>query len=353
MITILSILTILGLAAIIGFRWAYLIKKHDDKMKKLFLIFAAGILLNSCCISQIPTQYYFATDSCNFYLPDYSQAVEVRDNCCVDSLGFTQIPNSGTLLIPGQDVTVTLIGRDCYGNTASMQFDVVVIDKVPPTFHYDSTQFLPMGQYQNENRTWHFWTEAEPDTTQDLPQVYYSHEKRARDRATGIGTEIHDAYYRNPDYYKQSLFMASSTYRIMDMYMALAKVGNPQGKLHVEIWQLNMVDTSLYYPVCGTQVDLNDIHSRVSSNPQNVPAAELIWQTVNVSDGVLIRGGWYAIRTYCSGQVDNDNRVIWNTTNYEPLNQYQFLKYSYDNENSYGVNPTSNYMYQIFGIEIV
>lgn len=318
----------------------------------MFVIILILFLMNGCCMAQIPTQYYFATDSCEFYLPDYSEIVEVRDNCCVDSTSFTQVPNSGTLLTPGTEVQVTLFATDCYGNQSSMSFDVVIIDKVPPTFHYDSADFATLGQYQNDVRTWHFWTDAEPNINDLNPPIYYSHTKTARDRTTGIGDEIHDAFYRADNYYKMSLFMAQSTYRIMDMYMAIAKVGNPQGKLHVEIWQLNMVDTSLLHPVCGTQVPLSDIHTRISSNTQNVPAEELIWQTVDVSDGVLIRGGWYAIRTYCTG-VDNDNRVIWNTTDYNYSDPYKFLKYSYDGEDSYGVNDAASYMYEIHGINIV
>lgn len=312
-----------------------------------------ALLTTGCCMTQIPTQYYFATDSCTFYLPDYSQVVEIRDNCCVTDTGFVQIPNSGTLLTPGTEVTVTLIATDCYGNTSQMTFDVVIIDNVPPEFIYDSTLLAPLGQFQNDNRTWHFWTNINADPQPIDPPLYYSHPKTARDRTTAMGTEIHDATYREDDYYKMSLFMAQSTYRIMDMYMALAKVGDPQGDLHVEIWQLNMVDTSLLQPVCGTKVPLTEIRTRISSDSQNVQPEELIWQTVDVSDGVLVRGGWYAIRTYCQGQLDNDNRVIWNTTNFDFGDQYKFLKYSYDGEATYGINPTSNYMYEIHGINIV
>jgi len=324
-------------------------------MKKLLVVFSVAIMLSSCCMSQIPTQYYFATDSCTFYLPDYSQVVQIRDNCCVNDTSFVQVPNSGTLLVPGTEVTVTLYATDCYGNQSSMSFDVVIIDNVPPEFIYDSTDFTSLGQFQNDVRTWHFWTDVNAEPQPLDPPLYYSHPKTARDAANRTEAEIHDAYYTNERYHKMSLFMAKTTYRIVDMYMAIAKVGNPQGKLHVEIWQLNMHDTSLLQPVCGTQVDLNDIHHRNSSDPGDLPPQELIWQTVDVSDGVLVRGGWYAIRTFCNGTLDSDNKVIWNTTNYDIDNndQYQFLKYSYDNEETYGINLTSSYMYQIWGIEIV
>jgi hypothetical protein len=309
------------------------------------------ILLGGIVNAQIGTQIYFATDSCEFYIPDYSEAVWVEDNCC-DSTAFIQVPNSGTLLHPGDEVQITLYARDCYDNQSSMSFDLIVIDKVPPTFYYDSTTFAPLGQYQNDVRTWHFWTNIDSTVTRQDPPLYYSQKKSARDRTTGIGTEIHDAYYRNDTYYKMSLFMAKTTYRVTDMLMAISKVGNPQGELRVEIWQLNM-DTTLLQPICGATMDLNNIVGRVSSDPQNVPAEELIWHTINLSDGILVRGGWYAIRTYCTG-VDNDNRVIWNTTNYDIDNEesYQFLKYSYNDEETYGINLTSSYMYQMWGIDI-
>lgn len=314
------------------------------------LLTALLILIGGIATAQIGTQWYLANDSCQFYVPDYSQAVFIQDNCC-DSSTFIQVPNSGTLLNVGDEVKVTLYAIDCNNNQRSMSFDIVVIDNVPPEFYYDSTLFTSLGQYQNDVRTWHFWTNTEPDTTKPLP-IYYSQSKTARDRVTMAGSAIHDAFYRNDEYYKMSLFMAQSTYRITDMLMAISKVGTPQGKLHVEIWQLNMSDTSLFYPVCGAQIDLDNIVGRVSSDSQNLPAEELIWHTIDLSDGFLVRGGWYAIRTYCTG-ID-DEQVIWNTSNYDINNEdpYQFLMYSYDNEETYGINLTSSYMYQIWGIDL-
>ena len=87
----------------------------------------------------------------------------MRDNCCVEQI--VQEPTSGVKLIPGQDITVKLTGMDCAGNTTSMQFDVILIDTIPPTFYYDSTLFRPTGMYQNEIRTYHFYTII--DTIQD------------------------------------------------------------------------------------------------------------------------------------------------------------------------------------------
>ena len=127
-------------------------------MKKLLLITLVLVIMTGCCFTQIPTQLFFAgIDSCEFYLPDYTQAVQMRDNCCVEQI--VQEPTSGVRLIPGQDLTVTLTGMDCSGNTTSMQFDVIVIDTIPPEFIYlDSTVLIPSGMYQNDVRTFHLYT---------------------------------------------------------------------------------------------------------------------------------------------------------------------------------------------------
>lgn len=145
-------------------------------MKKLFVILSITIALSGCCVAQIGVQYYFVNDSCEFYLPDYSQAVEVRDNCCVEQ--FVQDPPSGMMLAPGEDIIVTLTGTDCSGNTTSMQFPVIAIDTIPPTFYYDSTQFLPTGMYQNEMRTWHFYTVIDTIPDSQVMNHYYREGER-------------------------------------------------------------------------------------------------------------------------------------------------------------------------------
>ncbi len=139
----------------------------------LIIMFATG-----CCMAQIPTQYYLLNDSCEFYLPDYSQAVQVKDNCCVDENAFLQEPHSGTLLSAGTDIIVTLTAFDCYGNTRTMSFDVVAIDMVPPEFDYDSAAFIPSGMYQNELRTWHFYTVIESTDSLGIAEMthYYRNE---------------------------------------------------------------------------------------------------------------------------------------------------------------------------------
>lgn len=134
-------------------------------MKKL-LLFLFPIFFFGCCISQISTQYYFLNDSCNYYLPDYTQAITVRDNCQVAS--FFQVPVSGTLIEGGEDVQVTITAIDWMGNERTMMFDVIGIDTISPTFHYDSVLFIPSGMYQNEFRTYHFYTLINSDSSFNL-----------------------------------------------------------------------------------------------------------------------------------------------------------------------------------------
>lgn len=139
-------------------------------MKRIIFFLLLGSLVGCTCLSQIPTQYYFLNDSCDFYLPDYSQAVQVRDNCSVAT--FYQVPDSGEILSAGGEYRVTLYAEDQQGNQSSMSFDIVLIDNLPPEFIYlDSTVLIPSGHYQNDIRTWHFWTLVKDSSDFDL---YYT-----------------------------------------------------------------------------------------------------------------------------------------------------------------------------------
>jgi hypothetical protein len=71
---------------------------------------------------------------------------------------FVQTPTSGTKLEVGNDITVRLEAIDYGGNAISMQFDVILIDEMPPEFHISPELLIPTGMYQNENRTYHFYT---------------------------------------------------------------------------------------------------------------------------------------------------------------------------------------------------
>jgi len=101
-------------------------------MKRLlgFLIVAA---LAACtCLSQIPDQLVYVDQNCEANLPDYTPDVVVVDNC--DNATITQSPPAGTLLDSGQPVTVvTVTATDISNNTASITFNVMLVDTIAPT----------------------------------------------------------------------------------------------------------------------------------------------------------------------------------------------------------------------------
>lgn len=104
-------------------------------MKNLLLLFVMLLGLYSCCngqpITDLPDQIYYATDSCDFFLPDYSEELEVKDNCCVE--GMTQNPPPGTKLTVGT-TAVTILAMDCAGNSTTLNFNAIVVDNIPPEF---------------------------------------------------------------------------------------------------------------------------------------------------------------------------------------------------------------------------
>jgi len=129
---------------------------------------------NPCLLSQIPVQYYFSDSAnCEFYLPDYSNVVQVTDNC--GFVQFTQDPPSGLKLQGGTDITVSLFATDAAGNQSSMRFEVVVIDEIPPKFIIDPQLLSPTGMYQDSIRTWHFYTFVEDTATTAYQKAKMQH----------------------------------------------------------------------------------------------------------------------------------------------------------------------------------
>lgn len=270
-------------------------------------IFATILFLsiNSCC-AQIPTQYYFANDSCEFYLPDYSQAVEVRDNCCVDSMGFYQTPHSGTKLFAGHDVTVTLHGADCSGNKISMQFDVIVIDTVPPTFFYDSTQFLPVGQYQNEERIFKLYftqdTTVEDDFGNNPITQYYRDEKGHQPIATNIFDDTFSvSHLDHPDDWRAQIFVAEGNFHLTQIRLKLYRTGyDPYQDVIVEIMEIGGDQN----PV-GSALSQGKKRSReLYTDPDGA------WYTIPMRKTTLYHGQSYAIVTRLS-RADAEAKVEW------------------------------------------
>jgi len=101
-------------------------------MKRLlgFLIVAA---LAACtCLSQIPDQLVYVDQNCEAIVPDYTPDVVVVDNC--DNATIIQVPTPGTTLTSAQPTTqVVITANDISGNSASISFNVVLVDTIAPT----------------------------------------------------------------------------------------------------------------------------------------------------------------------------------------------------------------------------
>jgi len=137
-------------------------------MKKVILFLVTGNLLGSCCysqfVNQLPDQVYFANDSCEYYLPDYTKVVTPTDNCEVSY--FYQYPMSGSVLNVGTVTEVSIVAGDPTGNERTIKFSVVVVDTIPPSFVIDTVLLNSLSHYQDEIRTFHFvrWITARGDT---------------------------------------------------------------------------------------------------------------------------------------------------------------------------------------------
>ena len=108
-------------------------------MKKILFLLST-ILLSSCTcmLSQIPAQYSDVGENCEAVLPDYLTKVTATDNCSLASL--IQIPQAGTILTASMTVTdVEIRATDSQGNHTSVNFNVILIDTVPPIITVDTT----------------------------------------------------------------------------------------------------------------------------------------------------------------------------------------------------------------------
>ena len=106
-------------------------------MKRLIGLIALVVLVGCTCLSQtVPTQYVYATDTtCEASLLDYTLIVPVSDNCEVAS--YTQTPAAGTVLdATNPSVTVNLEVVDVQGNVSTANFDVILLDTIPPVFNF-------------------------------------------------------------------------------------------------------------------------------------------------------------------------------------------------------------------------
>ena len=283
-------------------------------MRRFLLLLLVGIISTSFCLAQIQTQFYLANDSCNFVLPDYSQAVQVLDNCCVDSNGFYQTPHSGTLLFPGYDITVTLAGRDCAGNSVQMTFDVVVIDEVPPTFFYDSTQFLPMGMYQNEENIFKLYVTLDSTNLDDDGNPdYLTYYRDPNDGHQPIQTNIYDdrhqvSYLDHPNDWRAQIFTAPNNYMLTRIRLKIGRIGYDRNQeVIVELREVDGGDNPVGEVLSRGYKKMTEVYTMSDSIDE-----EGAWYTITMRPTEIYMHQQYAIIVRLN-QADSENKLYWRT----------------------------------------
>lgn len=108
-------------------------------MKKILFLFSIVFLSScTCIISQMPAQYIYVGENCEAILPNYLTKVTATDNCVLAHL--IQIPEAGTILTAAMPVTdVQIRATDNTGNHTSINFNVILIDTIPPVITVDTT----------------------------------------------------------------------------------------------------------------------------------------------------------------------------------------------------------------------
>ncbi len=323
-------------------------------MKKLLVVFITAIMLSSCCISQIPTQYYFANDSCTFYLPDYSQAIEVRDNCCVK--GFVQTPHSGTLLMSGHDVTVSIVGIDCSDNVISMTFDVVVVDTVPPTFWYDSTQFLPMGHYQNEERIFKLYITLDSTNMDDNngnPE-YLTYYRDPNEGHRPIQTNINDdrhqvSYLDHPDDYRGQIFTSPANYDLTRIRLKIGKIGYDRNQeVIVELREVDGGDNPIGNVLSRGYKSMTEVYTMSEDIDE-----EGAWYTIPMRKTTIYMHQQYAIIVRLN-QADSENKLYWRTNEAGLNGGYAIWTNNGANETGFWEkNYTVDRLFEIWGMPVV
>lgn len=91
------------------------------------------VLFIGCnCLSQIPPQYIYIDEDCKAVLPDYRDFFEFSDNCAVKDTIQLPAPGTPLTIILNPISTVEIVIRDYSNNTDFVQFDVILVDTIPP-----------------------------------------------------------------------------------------------------------------------------------------------------------------------------------------------------------------------------
>ena len=109
-------------------------------MKKVILFFAA-ILIALSTFAQTKTMY--VDGSCERAVPNYLDSVVVTDNCQLQSV--TQLPVAGTILNgANQSTQVVILAEDVFGNQAALNFELILLDSIPPVIQWIGTPFASL-----------------------------------------------------------------------------------------------------------------------------------------------------------------------------------------------------------------
>ena len=99
-------------------------------MKRLIFLLSIVLLVGCNCLAQnVPDQLLLANENCEAVVPDYTDDVNVVDNCSPTTV-VTQTPLAGTSISASQQCTIT--ATDDAGNVATLTFNLIVDDQTPP-----------------------------------------------------------------------------------------------------------------------------------------------------------------------------------------------------------------------------
>lgn len=119
-------------------------------MKKILLIFGVLMLFMTMTFAQgVPDQIIPGDYKCEGVIPNFIDSVLVTDNCEIASV--LQLPAPGTILTSSnQTQQVIIVAEDTFGNTASLYFNVVLTDTIPPTITWVGE---PIAMLNNDKET--------------------------------------------------------------------------------------------------------------------------------------------------------------------------------------------------------
>jgi len=252
---------------------------------------------------------------------------------------------SGQKLVPGEDIQVRLLATDCSDNKKSMQFDVVLVDTLPPTFFYDSSMFNPAGMYQNELRTYLFYfsvDSSEMDKWGNYPitlayRNLYGNAPRDNNRDS---TGLHENYFRSSGHRKREFFISGYNYLIEEIYLPMRRInpiGDPlRSDMFIEVWEMSEDDQPI------------KMVAHVAKPVSYLTAfEEMIWHRIPMTSIDTV----WADRKYCVEiavpEASDEKQVSWWTN--ESTMPEKYLMYTYDNGEVWGYNREGNYMFELWG----